>query len=148
MRPPPEPTFEAAVALEDVIKARILEMRFDNVVRVVPGGPQKERRAVDLNDAKAKQGLAEEYEAGLKRTLAGTSEDRSASTRKVCLLRTSIQPVPSYSHAAVCFAKVAAAVATWHVWLCAKPQCCRIVDQTVALLLTDCPLSRSMAFGA
>lgn len=93
MRPPPEPTFEAAVALEDIIKARILELRFDNVVRIIPGGPQKERRTVDLDDAKAKQGLADEYEAGLKRTLAGTSEDRSASTRKVDLINTATQPV-------------------------------------------------------
>lgn len=86
MRPPPEPTFEAAVALEDIIKARILELRFDNVVRVVPTAPRKERRTVDLDDAKAKEGLADEYEAGLQRRIAGTSEDRNAGTRKVLLL--------------------------------------------------------------
>jgi hypothetical protein len=83
LRPPPAPTLEAAAALEDVIKSRILELRFDNVVRVaLPGTSNaRARPEVALVDTKAKEGLAEEY----ARTVAGTVVDRHASMRAVRL---------------------------------------------------------------
>ena len=88
LRPPPQPTVEAALALEDVIKARIRELRFDNVVRVAVAAPRKERAALEASDQKSKAGLADLYEGdgdGAAHA-GGASADRQAKIRTVCSL--------------------------------------------------------------
>ncbi|XP_056851034.1 M phase phosphoprotein 10 isoform X3 [Raphanus sativus] len=61
-RPPPVITEEVTASLEDMIKSRIIEGRFDDVQRP-PSLPTKSKReAKELDDSKSKKGLAEVYE--------------------------------------------------------------------------------------
>ncbi|XP_048595507.1 U3 small nucleolar ribonucleoprotein protein MPP10-like isoform X1 [Brassica napus] len=61
-RPPPVITEEVTASLEDMIKSRIIEARFDDVQRA-PNLPTKSKReAKELDDSKSKKGLAEVYE--------------------------------------------------------------------------------------
>ncbi|KAG2327290.1 hypothetical protein Bca52824_010018 [Brassica carinata] len=61
-RPPPVITEEVTASLEDMIKSRIIEARFDDVQRA-PSLPTKSKReAKELDDNKSKKGLAEVYE--------------------------------------------------------------------------------------
>jgi U3 small nucleolar RNA-associated protein MPP10 len=80
LRPPPLPTVEASVALEDVIKARIRELRFDNVVRVEVAAPRKDRAVLQLEDGRSRAGLAEVYEEGGQNVhrFGGVSADQQA----------------------------------------------------------------------
>lgn len=48
MRPPPLPTEEHRKSIEDIIRKRILDLRFDDVVRITPPEPKKERKQVGL----------------------------------------------------------------------------------------------------
>ena len=86
LRPPPAPTAEAAAAIEDIVKRRILELRFDNVVRVVPapsgavaGGSD---RGGELDDSKSRAGLADLYEPGAA-AVAGAPAEKRARARTV-----------------------------------------------------------------
>ena len=83
LRPPPQPTAELAQSLEDMIKARILELRFDNVVRVLPSGPAREKVTLDLDDSKSKAGIADLYEKDYLAAASGTVEDKHAKLRSV-----------------------------------------------------------------
>ncbi|XP_074286823.1 M phase phosphoprotein 10-like [Silene latifolia] len=62
LRPPPVITEEVTTSLEDIIKKRISEGRFDDVQRApkLPSVAPKERK--ELDDNKSKKGLAEIYE--------------------------------------------------------------------------------------
>ncbi|KAH9605630.1 hypothetical protein KSS87_003035, partial [Heliosperma pusillum] len=62
LRPPPVITEEVTTSLEDIIKKRISEGRFDDVQRApkLPSAAPKERK--ELDDNKSKKGLAEIYE--------------------------------------------------------------------------------------
>eukprot|EP00271_Cylindrocystis_brebissonii_P007026 TRINITY_DN2010_c0_g1_i1.p1 TRINITY_DN2010_c0_g1~~TRINITY_DN2010_c0_g1_i1.p1 ORF type:complete len:700 (+),score=221.94 TRINITY_DN2010_c0_g1_i1:72-2102(+) len=63
-RPPPVITEEVTATLEDLIKKRIKESRFDDVERKAPmklKGPRKERQ--ELDDKQSQKGLGEVYEA-------------------------------------------------------------------------------------
>lgn len=51
----PQPTEEATADVEAMIKRRIVERRFDDVVRVVPPPLEKEKRLVELDDNKSKK---------------------------------------------------------------------------------------------
>lgn len=46
MKPPPLPTEEHRKSIEDIVKKRILDVRFDDVIRVVPPAPKKEKKLV------------------------------------------------------------------------------------------------------
>jgi U3 small nucleolar RNA-associated protein MPP10 len=62
-RPAPVITEEVTASLEDLIKSRIIEARFDDVQRA-PRLPTKgKREAKELDESKSKKGLAEVYEA-------------------------------------------------------------------------------------
>jgi U3 small nucleolar RNA-associated protein MPP10 len=87
LRPPPAPTMEAATALEDIIKARIRELRFDNVVRVEPAAPRKERAALELDDSKSRAGLADLYEEGGAERAGGAAAGQRERVRMVRALR-------------------------------------------------------------
>ena len=60
--PPPVVTEDVTRSLEDLIKARITEKRFDDVVRKLPPPPGKKRRQMVLQDEKSTKGLADVYE--------------------------------------------------------------------------------------
>jgi U3 small nucleolar ribonucleoprotein component len=70
------------------MQERILELRFDNVVRVNVAGPEhvkgKTRKEVELVDSKSKEGLADEYAKEYHKAVAGVTEDRHVKTRAVC----------------------------------------------------------------
>jgi len=60
--PPPVVTQDATRSLEDIIRSRIAEKRFDDVQRKLPPPPGRKRRQVVLQDEKSAQGLADIYE--------------------------------------------------------------------------------------
>ena len=61
--PPPVVSEEMTAKLEDIIKARIAEQRFDDVERVEPGLLDERRRKAlpELDDTKSKKGLGDLY---------------------------------------------------------------------------------------
>eukprot|EP00803_Ostreobium_quekettii_P011262 evm.model.scf_1173.1 EVM.evm.TU.scf_1173.1 scf_1173:928-4456(-) len=63
MRPAPQPTEASTQSLEELIKRRIANHEFDDVVRVVPPPVEEKKVLIEMDDAKAKQGLGELYEA-------------------------------------------------------------------------------------
>jgi U3 small nucleolar ribonucleoprotein component len=60
---PPVVSEEMTAKLEDIIKARIAEQRFDDVERVEPGLDDERRRKAlpELDDSKSKKGLGDLY---------------------------------------------------------------------------------------
>jgi len=80
MKPVPVITEEVVLGLEDRIKARILEGRFDDVVRKRPvdDKPFLPSRLFELQDTKSKQSLAQIYEDEYTATQSGgvAGEDR------------------------------------------------------------------------
>ena len=46
MKPPPLPTEEHRKSIEDIVKRRILDLQFDDVVRITPAPPKKETKQV------------------------------------------------------------------------------------------------------
>jgi U3 small nucleolar RNA-associated protein MPP10 len=60
--PPPVVTQDATRSLEDIIRSRIAEKRFDDVQRKLPPPPGRKRRQVVLQDEKSAKGLADIYE--------------------------------------------------------------------------------------
>jgi U3 small nucleolar RNA-associated protein MPP10 len=77
MKATPVITEEVVAALEDRIKARILEGRFDDVVRIRPleDKPFLPSRLVELNDQKSAQSLAQIYEGEYLQAQGGASID-------------------------------------------------------------------------
>ena len=51
----PQITAEATADVETMIKKRITERKFDDVIRVVPPPLEKEKRVVELDDNKSKK---------------------------------------------------------------------------------------------
>lgn len=83
LRPPPQPTTAMAQSIEEMIKGRVRELRFDNVVRVLPAEPTRARVQVELDDSKSKAGLADIYEKDFIAATSGTVEDKHARLRTV-----------------------------------------------------------------
>lgn len=88
-KPVPVITAEVSEAIEVLIKRRILAKEFDEVVRRRPetvravADAKRGRAAIELDDAKPQQGLAEVYEQEhLKRTDPGYVDKRSAGLKK------------------------------------------------------------------
>nr|GAT44214.1 predicted protein [Mycena chlorophos] len=85
MKAVPVVTEERVQALEDRIKARIVEGRFDDVVRIRPleDKPFLPSRFVELQDSKSSQSLAQIYEADYVAAQNGTSvDDRDGKLQK------------------------------------------------------------------
>ena len=53
LAPPPQPTEEATASLEDIIRQRIADARWDDVPRVAPPLPEKRRAVLELDDNKS-----------------------------------------------------------------------------------------------
>ena len=60
--PPPVVTEEVTRSLEELIKARVAERRWDDVARKLPPAAPRKRAGVELRDEKSKKGLGELYE--------------------------------------------------------------------------------------
>ncbi|KAJ7070996.1 U3 small nucleolar ribonucleoprotein complex, subunit Mpp10 [Mycena amicta] len=85
MKAVPVVTDERVQALEDRIKARILEGRFDDVVRIRPmeDKPFLPSRFFELQDTKSSQSLAQIYESDYVAAQNGTSvDDRDGKLKK------------------------------------------------------------------
>ncbi|KAG2498501.1 hypothetical protein HYH03_003752 [Edaphochlamys debaryana] len=81
-KPAPVQTDEMTNDIEAIIKKRIVDRRFDDVVRVVPPPPEVRKKAIELDDTKAKSGLGELYEQDYVRQVAGgTAEDKDEKLR-------------------------------------------------------------------
>ena len=88
-KPVPVITAEVSEEIESLIKRRILARDFDEVIRRRPDAvnsaadARRGRAAIELDDAKPQQGLAEVYEQEhLKRTDPGYVDKRSAAEKK------------------------------------------------------------------
>eukprot|EP01023_Acetabularia_acetabulum_P013616 TRINITY_DN16548_c0_g1_i4.p1 TRINITY_DN16548_c0_g1~~TRINITY_DN16548_c0_g1_i4.p1 ORF type:complete len:582 (+),score=151.18 TRINITY_DN16548_c0_g1_i4:159-1904(+) len=82
-KPPPEPTQEKGLDLEDLIKNRIGEGKFDDVIRIVPMPPKKQRKELILDDTQNQEGLASLYEQDYVRTATGNvTKDKQAPVRE------------------------------------------------------------------
>eukprot|EP01026_Neomeris_dumetosa_P050876 TRINITY_DN4467_c0_g1_i5.p1 TRINITY_DN4467_c0_g1~~TRINITY_DN4467_c0_g1_i5.p1 ORF type:complete len:629 (+),score=163.59 TRINITY_DN4467_c0_g1_i5:60-1946(+) len=82
-KPPPEPTEAGGLGLEETIKRRIAEGKFDDVIRIVPMPPKKEKKEIVLDDTQNKEGLASLYEQEYVRSAAGNvTNDKHASLRE------------------------------------------------------------------
>jgi U3 small nucleolar RNA-associated protein MPP10 len=86
MKAAPVITEENVQALEDKIKARILDKRFDDVVRKRPldDKPFLPSRVIELKDTKSTQSLAQIYEADYVAAQSGESvvDDRDGRLQK------------------------------------------------------------------
>ena len=86
MKAAPEITEENVQALEDKIKARIVDGRFDDVIRKRPldDKPFLPSRVIELNDTKSTQSLAQIYEADYVAAQSGESgvDDRDGRLLK------------------------------------------------------------------
>ena len=82
--PPPVVSEEMTAQLEDIIKSRIAEQRFDDVERVEPSlTDPKRRQNVELDDVKSKKGLGDIYaDAYVARKHASKSGSRIAEDEK------------------------------------------------------------------
>ncbi|KFM22946.1 U3 small nucleolar ribonucleoprotein MPP10 [Auxenochlorella protothecoides] len=82
--PAPAPTEESTASLEDRIRARIREGRFDSAVRTAPPpeeGKNREDRGPELDDKRSAKGLAELYEEDYVKTVTGVTEDKDEPIR-------------------------------------------------------------------
>lgn len=85
MKAVPVTTEESVKSLEEKIKARILEGRYDDVVRIRPleDKPFLPSRLLELNDSKSTQSLAQIYENDYVASQTGVStDDRDGKLKK------------------------------------------------------------------
>ena len=86
--PPIEPTQEIADELEDIIKTRIVEGRFDDVIPAVLPDASAEARTLEgeeLDDKKATRGLAEVYESEFMQARGLSDvEDKQRRKQEAC----------------------------------------------------------------
>ena len=70
VRPPPAPTEAATASLEDLIRQRCVERRWDDAPRVAPPAPEVKRRQLELDDQKSAKARAALQHASLGRRYA------------------------------------------------------------------------------
>ena len=83
IRPPPAPTEEATQNLEEMIRRRIYEGHFDDVVKIKPSDTQKIKNLVELDDKKSSIGLGELYEKDYLTAVTGNVEDKDEPVREL-----------------------------------------------------------------
>ncbi|KAK9835328.1 hypothetical protein WJX81_002321 [Elliptochloris bilobata] len=82
VRPPPAPTEVATASLEDLIRRRCAERRWDDPPKVAPPAPEVKRRELELNDQKSAKGLGELYaEEYVAAKTGGAAEDKQEGVR-------------------------------------------------------------------
>ena len=84
MKPPPQPTEETTQSLEDLIKQRIADHHFDDVVPILLAKEEKKKTTVELDDVKSTQGLGQIYEEEyLTSQRQDVSEDKEQPIREL-----------------------------------------------------------------
>lgn len=84
VKPPPQPTEESTRSLEDLIKSRIAEGQFNDVVRVLPAQQaQHKSTTIELDDKKSTLGLGELYERDYVQAVTGAVEDKDEPVRQL-----------------------------------------------------------------
>eukprot|EP00249_Psilotum_nudum_P021802 c28255_g1_i1 orf=268-2082(+) len=78
-RPPPVITEEVTASLEDIIRSRIAEERFDDIQRKPSLPTSAPQEQIKLDESKSKKGLGELYEAEFMQTVGLTRAPLSAS---------------------------------------------------------------------
>lgn len=68
-------------SLDELIKGRIAEGQFDDVVRLVAPPPEVKKATIELDDSKPQQGLGELYEADYVRAVSGAADDKVGGVR-------------------------------------------------------------------
>ena len=128
LRPPPQPTIETATALEDMIKRRVEELRFDNVVRVIPAAPKEQKQALEFDDSRPRAGLADLYEGqtGAMAVSRAAKQDKIKAVRTCpdVHLRMTCESADGCGKAFLtlcsqpCDVQQPFCVAWWQAWLC------------------------------
>lgn len=102
LQPPPAPTEDSSRALEDLIKGRIAERNFDDVIRVAPPETAVAKTALELDDKKNAKGLGELYEEEYLKARAPTNiveeRDADAKTEARALLKALFVKLDALSH--------------------------------------------------
>jgi U3 small nucleolar RNA-associated protein MPP10 len=83
MKPPPQPTEETTQSLEDLIKQRIADHRFDDVVAIEITKEEKKKTTVELDDVKSTKGLGQIYEDEYLAQTHGASDDKEQPIREL-----------------------------------------------------------------
>lgn len=83
LQPPPAPTEDSTRSLEDLIRGRIAEGNYDDVIRVAPAATATAKTALELVDKKSTKGLGELYEEEYLKERAPTNivEERDADAK-------------------------------------------------------------------
>ncbi|GIL47167.1 hypothetical protein Vafri_4051, partial [Volvox africanus] len=82
-KPAPVQTEEMTNDLEAMIKKRVADRRFDDVIRVVPAPLETKKKEIELDHTKAKAGLGELYEQDyVRKVMGGSTEDKDEKLRK------------------------------------------------------------------
>lgn len=84
MKPPPQPTEEGTKDLEELIKKRIADHHFDDVIAFKPATEKKSKTTIELDDVKSSKGLGEIYEEDyIASVSAGALEDKDKPIREL-----------------------------------------------------------------
>lgn len=83
VKPPPPPSEEATKDLEVLIKRRINDEHWDDVIKVVPAPVESKRKILEFDDRKSAHGLGELYEKDYVAAVTGTVDDKDAPVREV-----------------------------------------------------------------
>ncbi|KAK9841258.1 hypothetical protein WJX74_002726 [Apatococcus lobatus] len=101
IKPPPQQTEEAAASLEDLIRKRIADHRFDDPERLAVAAPEVKKTTLELDDARSKQGLGDLYAADYIQAATGVgAEDKQEPIRKEArmLLKSLFARLDALSH--------------------------------------------------
>ncbi|KAG1671302.1 hypothetical protein FOA52_010874 [Chlamydomonas sp. UWO 241] len=101
VRGAPAVTEEATADVEAMIKKRIADGRWDDVIRVVPPPLEKVSRAIDLDDGKSKKGLGELYEDVFTKAAVGgsaTDKDDKIRSEAKALFQALVSKLDALSH--------------------------------------------------
>lgn len=83
VKPPPPPSEEATQDLEEMIKKRIYEATFDDVIKISQTEKTPKKKLIELDDKKSSVGLGEIYEKDYLTAISGTVEDKDEPIRKL-----------------------------------------------------------------
>eukprot|EP00890_Picochlorum_soloecismus_P001544 jgi/Picsp_1/2390/NSC_05852-R1_mpp10 expressed len=83
IKAPPQATEETTRSIEDLIKKRIIEHRYDDVLGITPPQQERQKTVVELDDVKSTKGLGEIYEDEyIAAKSSGITQDPDSSIRE------------------------------------------------------------------